>query len=232
MSKVSTVSGALRAAVKSGDTILVGGFGRGGVPFSCTEFLADHPDEFRDLTLVKNDANEPGLGIGAMFRNPGQVKKLISTHIGLNPEFIGQMNAKEIACELIPQGIFAEKLRAGGAGIPAFLHDIGMGTIVAEGKRTVDFDGRPWILESALRGDVGLLCADMADEKGNAWWRGTNRNMNVVMGMAARTVIVEAKQIVPVGTLRPEDVHLPGVCVTAVVPAGPRRHLQKLAADE
>jgi len=155
----------------------------------------------------------------------GMVSRVIATHIGLNPDFIDRMNANEIACELVPQGIFAERLRAGGAGIPAFLTDIGMGTIVAEGKRRVELDGREYLLERALRGDVALLCPDVADRSGNCWWRGSNRNMSVVMGMAADKVIVEAKHIVEIGGLEPEGIHLPSVFVDAVVQAEPRRHM-------
>lgn len=208
---------------------MVGGFGRGGVPFSILEYLSDRPDTIRDLTLVKNDANEPGLGIGALLRN-GQVRKLIATHIGLNPEFIDQMNRGEVECELVPQGIFAERIRAGGAGIPAFLTDIGIGTVVAEGKQRVELDGREVLLERALRGDVAIICADKVDRAGNSWWRGSNRNMCVAMGTACDRVIVEAKKIVEIGELEPESVHLPCVYVDYVVQAQPRRHQQEASS--
>jgi acetate CoA/acetoacetate CoA-transferase alpha subunit len=224
LDKVAALAETVRAHVRPGQTLLVAGFGRGGVPFSILEFLAQHPAHFGNLTLVKNDANEPGIGIGLLIEK-GMVRRLISTHVGLNPDFIARMNKGEIACEFVPQGIFAERLRAGGAGIPAFLTDIGMGTIVAEGKPTIELDGRTWLIERALRGDVALLCADVADRAGNCWWRGSNRNMSVVMGTAAEVVIVEAKQIVDVGTLEPENIHLPGVFVQAVVQATPRTHL-------
>ncbi len=224
LDKVAALESTVRTHVRRGQTVLVAGFGRGGVPFSILEFLARHPADFGNLTLVKNDANEPGIGIGLLVEQ-GMVRRLVSTHVGLNPDFIARMNKGEIACELVPQGIFAERLRAGGAGIPAFLTDIGMGTIVAEGKPTVELDGRPWLLERALRGDVALLCADVADRAGNCWWRGSNRNMSVVMGTAADVVLVEAKEIVEVGTLELENIHLPGVFVTAVVQAAPRSHL-------
>lgn len=215
---------AVEQHLRTGQTIMVGGFGRGGVPFTVLEYLADHAEKFRDLTLVKNDANEPTLGIGPILAN-GQAKKLIATHIGLNPAFIDQMNRGEVACELVPQGIFAERIRAGGAGIPAFLTDIGMGTVVAEGKPTVELDGKRWLVERALRGDVALVCADVADRQGNCWWRGSNRNMCVVMAMACDRVIVEAKQIVETGTMEPENIHLAHVWVDAVVQAAPRRHM-------
>lgn len=224
--KRMSVAEAVRKFAASGQTVMVGGFGRGGVPFSVLEFMADHQDDYRDLTLVKNDASEPGLGIAPLLAN-GQAKCLIATHIGLNPEFIAQMNRGEVACEFVPQGIFAERIRAGGAGIPAFLTDIGFDTTVAEGKPTVELDGREWLLERALRGNLALICADRADTRGNAWWRGSNRNMCIVMGTACDAVILEAKEIVDEGDLAPEEIHLPGVYVNAVVPAAPRRHIQQ-----
>lgn len=222
--RVRDLEAAVREHVHSGQTIMVNGFGRGGVPFSILEFMAAHEAGFRELTLVKNDANEPDLGIGMLLKR-GMARRLITTHIGLNPDFIAQMNRGEVACEIVPQGIFAERIRAGGAGIPAFLTDIGEGTVIADGKQTVQLDGRTLILERALRGDVALICADIVDRAGNCRWRGSNRNMGVVMGMACDRVIVEAKEIVPAGAIAPEDVHLPGVFVDAVVQAGPRRHI-------
>lgn len=225
LERTTTVVDAVARYVRSGQVIMVGGFGRGGVPFTTVRYLADHPHRFRNLTLIKNDANEPGIGIDALFKN-GQARKLVATHIGLNPDFIQQMNEGDVECDLIPQGIFAEKIRAGGAGIPAFLTDIGVGTEVEENKQTFEVDGRRLLLERCLRGDVALVCADVVDKAGNAWWRGSNRNMCVVMGTACDRVIVEAKRIVEVGELAPEDVHLPSVFVDAVVPAGPLPHMR------
>lgn len=220
---VKSIEEAVRAFVKSGQSLMVGGFGRGGVPFSVIDYIADHPAEYRDFILYKNDANEPGLGIGRLLENR-QAAKLCTTHIGLNPAFIAQMNAKEIACELMPQGIFAEKIRAGGAGIPAFLSDIGLGTVYAQGKEKTVLDGKEYILERAFTGDVALVCADRVDAFGNCWWEGSNRNMCVIMATACRRTIVEAKEIVKAGAIAPEDAHLPGIFVSAVVKSGPRRH--------
>jgi acetate CoA/acetoacetate CoA-transferase alpha subunit len=227
--RVTTVKQAVHEHVKSGQVIMVGGFGRGGVPFTVIKYIADHPDEYRDLTLVKNDANEPGIGIDALFKQ-GQAIKLIATHLGLNPDFIRQMNDGEVECELIPQGIFAEKIRAGGAGIPAILTDIGLGTEVEQGKQKFELNGRTLLIEEALRGDVALIRADRADRAGNAWWRGSNRNMCVVMGTACERVIVEAREIVEVGEITAENVHLPAVFVDAVVQAGPLPHRENDAA--
>jgi acetate CoA/acetoacetate CoA-transferase alpha subunit len=225
----TTVEDAVARFVRPGQVVMVGGFGRGGTPFSLIEHLADRPEQFGDLTLVKNDANEPGLGVDLLFA-AGMVRALVSTHIGLNPDFIARMNRGEIACELVPQGIFAERIRAGGAGIPAFLSDIGIDTEVADGKPTVRLDGKTWLLERALRGDVALIAADRADRMGNAWFRGSNRNMNVVMASACDRVIVETREIVEPGEIEPENVHLPCVFVDAVVPSRPGRHVQGATA--
>lgn len=220
---------AIAAHVRAGQTLMVGGFGRGGTPFTLLYTLVDDAARYRGFTLVKNDANEPDLGIGLLLA-AGQVTRLITTHVGLNPRLIEQMNRGEIAVEFVPQGIFAERLRAGGAGIPAFLTDIGIDSNVAEGKPRVVLDGQSYLLERALRGDVALLCADRVDLAGNCWWRGSNRNMNVVMGLACPRVIVEAKEIVELGEIAPEDVQLPGVVVDAIVTAGRRRHVASTPA--
>jgi acetate CoA/acetoacetate CoA-transferase alpha subunit len=222
LDRVTTAEEAVKACVRSGQTIMVGGFGRGGVPFTVLDEITRNTDA-TDLVLVKNDANEPGIGIDALLK-AGRVRKLVATHIGLNPEFIAQMNQGEIECELIPQGIFAEKIRAGGAGIPGILTDIGIGTEVEQGKQKVTLDGQEYLLERALRGDVALIRADVADRAGNAWWRGSNRNMCVVMGTACERVIVEAREIVDIGGIEPESVHLPAVFVDHVVPSGPLPH--------
>lgn len=221
--QVKEIAEAVAAFIKSGQSLMVGGFGRGGVPFTVIDYLADHPGKYKDFIVYKNDANEPGLGIGRLLKNV-QVKKLCTTHIGLNPDFIAQMNGGVIACELTPQGIFAEKIRAGGAGIPAFLSDIGLGTIYADGKQKTTLDGKEYILERAFTADVALICADKVDTEGNCWWAGSNRNMCVAMATACKHTIVEAKEIVPAGGIAPESVHLPGIFVSAIVRAGKRRH--------
>ena len=221
--QVEQIAGAVARFIKSGQSLMVGGFGRGGVPFTLLDYISDRPEEFKDFILYKNDANEPDLGIGRLLKNR-QVKKLHATHIGLNPSFIAQMNAGEIACELTPQGIFAEKIRAGGAGIPAFLSDIGLGTIYADGKPKQVFDGKEYILERAFTADVALICADKVDSEGNCWWAGSNRNMCVIMATACKHTIVEAKEIVAAGDILPENIHLSGVFVSSVVRAEKRRH--------
>jgi acetate CoA/acetoacetate CoA-transferase alpha subunit len=226
LERVMGVEEALGRFVESGQTIMVGGFGRGGVPFSTLEALAARSESIRDLVLVKNDASEPGIGVDPLFER-GMVRKLIATHLGLNPSFIERMNRGEVECELVPQGIFAERLRAAGAGIPAILTDVGLGTEVAEGKPRIELDGRELLIERSLPGDVALVAADVVDRAGNAWWRGSNRNMCVPMVTACHHAIVEAAEIVDVGSLEPENVHVPGVLVDAVVSAGIRPHLRR-----
>ena len=227
--RVVELERAVALHLRAGQIWMVGGFGRGGVPFSLLDHVAEREEALSGLTLVKNDANEPGLGVGALLQ-AGRVRKLIATHLGLNPAFIAQMNRGEVECEIVPQGIFAERIRAGGAGIPAFLSDIGLGTEVAEGKETVELDGRSYLLERALRGDVALVAADRVDRSGNCWWRGSNRNMCVVMAMACDRVLVEAREIVEVGAIPPEDAQLAGIFVDAVIQARPRRHQRGGAA--
>jgi len=202
---------------------MVGGFGRGGTPFTLLGLLADRSDTCRDLTLVKNDANEPNIGVDLLLQRK-MVRRLVSTHVGLNPGLSARLDAGELEVELVPQGTLAERIRSAGAGIPAFLSDIGIGTPVGEGRQTVELDGRSYLVERALAGDVALLRADRADRAGNCWWQGTNRNMGPLMATACRTVLVEALEIVPVGAIAPESVHLPQLFVDVVVPAVPRRH--------
>lgn len=221
--KVCDVNTAVERQLTSQCTVMVGGFGRGGTPFSIIDALQRKNSQINELTIVKNDGNEPGLGIDLLFQQ-NMVKKVISTHIGLNPDLIARMNRGEIDVELHPQGIFAEKIRAAGAGIPAFLSDVGIDTVIAQQREKTTFNGKTWLLEPAIYGDVALLCADIVDELGNCFWRGSNRNMNVVMGMACQKVLVEAKKIVKIGVIEPEHVHLPGLFVTHVVQAEPRKH--------
>lgn len=223
MSKQRDIPTAVQDLIRPKSSFMVSGFGRGGVPFTTLEHIAAQADTLKNFTVYKNDANEPGLGIGMLLAN-GQVDKLYSTHIGLNPDFIAQMNAGDVECELIPQGIFVEKIRAGGAGLPAFLSDIGLGTIYADNKETIELDGKTYLLERAFRADVALLCADVVDELGNCWWKGSNRNTAIAMGMACNKTLVEAKKIVPAGTLEPENVHLPSGFVDVIVQAEKRRH--------
>ncbi len=200
--------------IKDGDTIMIGGFGVPGTPMTLIRALVAHGA--RGLTLVKNDANEPGMGLDHLLQS-GQVARLITTHLGLNSHAIALMNAGEIDVEFNAQGILAERIRAGGAGIGAILSDIGIGTELAEGKQIVELGGKAHVVEPALRADVALVHADRADTFGNLAYAATARNFNPLMAMAASCVIAEAEQVLPLGGLAADDVHTPGVFVDRVV---------------
>jgi acetate CoA/acetoacetate CoA-transferase alpha subunit len=201
--------------IKNGDTVMIGGFGVPGTPMALIHALVAHGA--RNLTVIKNDANEPGMGIDHLLQS-GQVSRLITTHLGLNSHAIALMNAGEIEVEFNAQGILAERIRAGGAGIGAILSDIGIGTELAAGKQIVEMAGVSYLVEPALRADVALIHADRADTFGNLAFAATARNFNPLMAMAADCVIVEAESIVPLGTIAPDDVHSAGVFVDHVTP--------------
>jgi acetate CoA/acetoacetate CoA-transferase alpha subunit len=205
------------ARIGDGATVMVGGFGVPGTPFTLIhELVRQGP---RGLTVIKNDANETGMGIDHLLAS-GQVARLITTHIGLNPRAIELMNAGKIEVEFCAQGILAERIRAGGAGLGAILTDIGEGTELAQGKQRVEIDGKRFIVEMALRADVALIHADRADTFGNLDYVATARNFNPLMAMAADQVIAEAEQVLPLGELPPDDVHTPGPFVDHVVRLG------------
>jgi acetate CoA/acetoacetate CoA-transferase alpha subunit len=202
------------AAIPQGATVLVGGFGVPGTPFTLLRELARQGQ--RDLVLVKNDANEAGMGIDHLIA-AGQVRKLIVTHLGLNANAIAAMNEGKIEVEFCAQGILAERIRAGGAGLGAILTDIGIDTELARGKQVVEMDGRPMLVEPALRADVALVHAATADPFGNLAYAATARNFNPLMAMAAKQVIAETETLVPLGGLAADAVETPGAFVDQVV---------------
>jgi 3-oxoacid CoA-transferase, A subunit len=202
------------AAIPQGATVLVGGFGVPGTPFSLLRELARQGQ--RDLVLVKNDANEAGMGIDHLIA-AGQVRKLIVTHLGLNANAIAAMNEGKIEVEFCAQGILAERIRAGGAGLGAILTDIGIDTELAKGKQVVEMEGRPMLVEPALRADVALVHATTADPFGNLAYAATARNFNPLMAMAAKQVIAETETLVPLGGLAADAVETPGAFVDQVV---------------
>jgi acetate CoA/acetoacetate CoA-transferase alpha subunit len=210
------------AAVQDGHTVMVGGFGVPGTPFTLIDGLLARG--VRDMTLVKNDANEPGMGISKLLE-AGRVKTLIASHLGLNPTAMAMMNRGEIDVELYPQGILAEKIRAGGAGLIGILTDIGIDTMLRESRQLVSLEGREAILEPALRADIALIHAAAADRCGNLVFAKSARNFSPLMAMAADRVIVEAETVVPTGSLDPDGVHLPGAFVDHIVA------LEKLTPD-
>ncbi len=200
--------------IKDGDTIMVGGFGVPGTPMTLIRALVAHGA--KDLTLVKNDANEPGMGIDHLLQS-GQVKRLITTHLGLNTHAIELMNSGELQIEFNAQGILAERIRAGGAGLGGVLSDIGVGTELADGKQTCEHGGKTYLIEPALRADIALLHADTADAFGNLRFCATARNFNPLMAMAADRVIVETETLVPNGGLGADDIHTTGIFIDHVV---------------
>lgn len=214
--KQCTIDAAI-AKIKDGDTVMVGGFGVPGTPSTLIHALVAHGA--RNLTLVKNDANEPGMGVDHLLQS-GQVARLITTHLGLNGNAIALMNQGRIKVEFNAQGILAERIRAGGAGMGAILSDIGIGTELAEGKQVVEMAGKTYLVEPALRADVALIHADCADTFGNLAYVATAQNFNPLMAMAADCVIVEAERVLPLGGLAANEVHTPGVFVDHVTELG------------
>jgi acetate CoA/acetoacetate CoA-transferase alpha subunit len=197
-----------------GMTVMVGGFGVPGTPFTLIDALL--ATGFSDLTLIKNEANEDHMGLSKLIE-AGRCQKIITSHLGLNATVIGYMNRKEIDVEFYPQGILAEKIRAGGAGLFGFLTDIGIDTILSEKKQMVTVDGRKLIMEPALRADLALIHASTADSSGNLVYEKTARNFNPLMATAADVVIAEAERIVETGSLNPDQIHTPGAFVDHLV---------------
>ena len=202
------------AAIGDGASVMIGGFGVPGTPFCLLDELVRQGQ--KGLTLIKNDANENGMGVDHLLLN-GQVERLIVSHIGLNSTAIEMMNQGRIEVELCPQGILAERIRNAGAGLFGFLTDIGIDTILAEGKPRFEIDGRELMLERPLRADVALLHAAAADPLGNLVYAAAARNFNPLMAMAADHVIAEAERITPPGGLAPETIHTPAPFVDRLV---------------
>ena len=202
------------ANLRDGMTILMGGFGLCGIPENLID--AVRLKGTKDLTVVSNNAGVDDFGIGLLLMNR-QVKKMISSYVGENKLFEQLVLSGEMQVELNPQGTLAERIRAGGAGIPAFYTPTGYGTMVAEGKETRDFDGRHYILERALRGDFAFIKAWKGDRWGNLVYRKTTRNFNPLMATAADYVIAEVEELVEAGQLPPDQVHTPGIFVDAIL---------------
>ncbi|MCY4587933.1 MAG: CoA transferase subunit A [Bryobacterales bacterium] len=202
--------------VRSGDVLIVGGFGMTGSPVHLLNALAETGT--RELTYVGNNVGEPGLGGGRLLRN-GQIRKAIGSFFTSNPEVVRAAHSGEIEVELLPQGTLAEAIRAGGAGIGGFFTPTGAGTRLAEGKESRLIDGREMVLASPIRGDVALVRAWKADTAGNLVYRMTESNFNQAAATAATLVIAEAEQVVPVGELDPNSIHTPGCYVDYLVQA-------------
>jgi 3-oxoacid CoA-transferase subunit A len=221
---------ALDGVVADGQLLAVGGFGLCGIPEALIDALRD--SGVRDLTVISNNAGVDGFGLGKLLQTR-QIRKMISSYVGENKEFERQFLAGELELEFTPQGTLAEKLRAGGAGIPAFFTRTGVGTMVAEGKEVREFNGHPHIMELALVPDVALVKAWKADESGNLVFRLTARNFNPAAAMAGKLTIVEVEEIVPKGAIDPDGVHLPGIYVDRIVlNAHPEKRIEKRTITE
>jgi 3-oxoacid CoA-transferase subunit A len=215
MSKLyPSADAAVADLVDDGSTLAVGGFGLCGIPETLIAALRDTGR--RDLTVISNNAGVDGFGLGLLLETR-QLSKMISSYVGENKEFERQFLAGELEVELTPQGTLAEKLRAGGAGIPAFFTPTGYGTLVAEGKETRQFDGRWHVLEEALVADVSLVKAWKGDHAGNLVYRRTARNFNPICAAAGRVCVAEVEQLVESGGLDPDQVHTPGIYVDRIV---------------
>ena len=216
---------ALDGIVKDGQLLAVGGFGLCGIPEALIDALRD--SGVKNLTVISNNAGVDGFGLGKLLETR-QIKKMISSYVGENKEFERQYLAGELELEFTPQGTLAEKLRAGGAGIPAFFTATGVGTMVAEGKELREFNGRTYVMEQSLVPDVSLVKADVADTSGNLRFRLTARNFNPAAAMAGKICVVEVEKIVEVGELAPDDIHLPGIYVHRIVHnASPEKRIEK-----
>jgi len=205
---------ALAGVVQDGQTLAVGGFGLCGIPEALIAALRDSGK--KNLTAISNNAGVDGFGLGQLLETR-QIKKMISSYVGENKEFERQYLAGELELEFTPQGTLAEKLRAGGCGIPAFFTKTGVGTIVAEGKEIREFDGEKYVMERSLVADVALVKAWKADKSGNLVYRFTSRNFNPMCAMAGKVTIVEVEEIIENGALDPDQIHTPGIYVHRIV---------------
>jgi len=200
--------------IPDGATIMFGGFGLCGIPENMIAALRKKGT--KNLTCISNNAGVDNFGLGILMANK-QIKKMISSYVGENATFEKQFLSGELEVELIPQGTFAERIRAGGAGIPAFYTPTGVGTIIAEGKDAREFDGRTYILERALKADYAIVKAWKGDEYGNLVYRKTTQNFNPMMATAGKITVAEVENLVPIGELDPDQIHTPGVFVKRII---------------
>lgn len=216
---------ALAGLVDDGMTLAVGGFGLCGIPEALIEALRD--TQKKDLTVISNNAGVDGFGLGLLLESR-QIRKMVSSYVGENKEFERQYLSGELELEFTPQGTLAEKLRAGGAGIPAFYTKTGYGTLTAEGKESRQFNGEWYVMETSLTADVALIKAWKADKSGNLIFNKTARNFNPLAATAGKICVVEVEEIVETGSLDPDQVHLPGIYVQRIVlNANPEKRIEK-----
>lgn len=209
-----SAAAALADVAKDGQMVAVGGFGLCGIPEALIAALRD--SGVKNLTCVSNNAGVDGFGLGQLLATR-QIRKMISSYVGENKEFERQYLAGELELEFTPQGTLAERMRAGGAGIPGFFTKTGVGTVVAEGKETREFDGKTYVMERGIRADLALVKAWKADQQGNLVYRKTSRNFNPVVAMCGRVTVAEVEEIVENGQIDPDHVHTPGIFVQRIV---------------
>jgi 3-oxoacid CoA-transferase subunit A len=220
-----SAAAALEGIVRDGQLLAVGGFGLCGIPEALIDALRD--SAVKDLTVISNNAGVDGFGLGKLLETR-QIKRMISSYVGENKEFERQYLAGELELEFTPQGTLAEKLRAGGAGIPAFFTKTGVGTMVADGKELREFDGETFVMERSLIPEVSLVKAYRADKSGNLQFRYTARNFNPAVAMAGKITVVEVEEIVETGAMVPDQVHLPGIYIHRIVlNAHPEKRIEK-----
>jgi 3-oxoacid CoA-transferase subunit A len=220
-----SAAAALADVAKDGQMVAVGGFGLCGIPEALIAALRD--TGVKNLTCVSNNAGVDGFGLGLLLATR-QISKMISSYVGENKEFERQFLSGELQLEFTPQGTLAERMRAGGAGIPAFFTKTGVGTIVAEGKEVREFDGAKYVMERGIRADIALVKAWKSDKQGNLVFRKTSRNFNPVVAMCGRVTVAEVEEIVENGTIDPDHVHTPGIFVQRlVVNAAPEKRIEQ-----
>jgi 3-oxoacid CoA-transferase subunit A len=225
-----SAAAALKDVVHDKQLLAVGGFGLCGIPEALIAGLRD--SGVKELTVISNNAGVDDFGLGLLLQTR-QIKKMISSYVGENKEFERQYLAGELELEFTPQGTLAEKLRAGGAGIPAFFTKTGVGTVVADGKELREFDGETYVMERSLIPEVSLVKAHTADKAGNLQFRLTARNFNPAVAMAGKLCIVEVEHIVVVGELQPDEIHLPGIYVHRIVHnPHPEKRIEKRTVTE
>ncbi|MGI9520694.1 MAG: CoA transferase subunit A [Hyphomicrobiaceae bacterium] len=225
MKKVSAnAAQALDGQLKDGLLIAAGGFGLCGIPENLISAIRD--SGVRDLTIVSNNAGVDDFGLGLLLQTK-QVKKMVSSYVGENDEFMRQYLAGELEIEFNPQGTLAERLRAGGAGIPGFYTKTGVGTQIADGKEHKEFDGKTYILERGIMADIGIVKAWKGDEQGNLIYRKAARNFNPMCAMAGRFTVAEVEELVPVGSLDPDLIHTPGIFVQRIVQGDHEKRIEQ-----
>lgn len=215
--------------IKDGSTIMVGGFGLVGIPEQMILGLVE--SGVKDLTVISNNCGVDEWGLGLLLKKK-QIKKMIGSYVGENKEFERQVLSGELEVELIPQGTLAERIRAGGAGIPAFYTPAGVGTEIAKGKETRVFNGKEYVLEQALHADYSLVRAIKADEMGNLLYNKTARNFNPMIAAAGRVTLAEVESIIPTGELDPDQIHTPGIYVQALLEAEQEKRIERRTVRE